>query len=220
MQKKIVSGTFIVLRKVPYLESSLIISGLSPEYGRIDFLIKGERRISKKKSPEVDLFRVFNVEYAEKHSSLLNPLLMEYVKNYDRIAYYPERLTELSTTVNFLLRNEHYGVSCKLVYSALINHLERVIQKSHTSIMYIKLAYLFENGLLSHSLTSSENDGEIRAQAAVKMILAFAVGATDKLNLSLSQEYSSRLEKWIESLCASGDIFDSSSGIKQDKFTV
>ena len=35
--------TYIILRKIPFQDSSLIVSGLSPEFGRLDFLLRGAR---------------------------------------------------------------------------------------------------------------------------------------------------------------------------------
>ena len=42
---------YIILRKIPYQESSLIVSGLSPDFGRLDFLLKGARGTGAKKFP-------------------------------------------------------------------------------------------------------------------------------------------------------------------------
>jgi recombinational DNA repair protein (RecF pathway) len=62
---KTVATTIIVLKKIPYQESSLIVSSISAEYGKVDFIVKGARRITKKKQPIVDLFRELNIEYRE-----------------------------------------------------------------------------------------------------------------------------------------------------------
>ena len=45
----LVTTNLIVLRKTPYMETSLIISGLSPDFGKLDLLAKGELKISSKK---------------------------------------------------------------------------------------------------------------------------------------------------------------------------
>ena len=43
--------TYIILRKIPFQDSSLIVSGLSPEFGRLDFLLRGARGTGAKKFP-------------------------------------------------------------------------------------------------------------------------------------------------------------------------
>jgi len=187
------------------MESSLIVSGISPEYGKIDFLIKGERRISKKKSPEIDLFRIFNVEYAEKNSNIFNPLVMEYVRGFDRLAYYPDKLVKLLTITGFLLRNIHYAVSCKSVYSALTNHLERVIQGIASPVMYIKLAYLHENGLLSDSLSFSTSEEERRGRRVIALLLRHIIGERIP-DFDIPDEYMNKLEEWVDSLCLANHI--------------
>ena len=204
MHRKIISTNFVVLRKTPYLESSLIISGISPEHGKIDFLIKGGRRISKKNSPEVDLFRVFNIEYAEKSSSIFSPVMMEYVRDFDRIAYYPDKLAELMTMTGFILRNTHYGISCSSVYLTLINYLERVIQKRAFSIMYIKFAYLHENGLLNDDLTLFIED-VLRSRKVIGQLLQDIRGEK-VIDFDISKEYLSKVEQRVDSLCLANHI--------------
>jgi recombinational DNA repair protein (RecF pathway) len=49
MKKKFTRTNLIVLRKTQYLESSLVIAGLpSPELGRIDVIVKGAKKFTKK----------------------------------------------------------------------------------------------------------------------------------------------------------------------------
>lgn len=202
MHKKVLHTEFTVLRKTPYMESSIIVSGLSPEFGKLDLLIKGDRRISKKKSPEIDLFRVYAVEFVEKTSSIINPLLIEFIREHDKVALYPERLNELFRAASFLLKNEHYNIHCPMVYSALGKYLERFSRNEVASLMHLKLVYLHENGLLPHTLTSSSQEDEARAKAALRLLFDYAIGATGQLHLSLNSEYGLSLERWIDSLCS------------------
>ena len=55
--------TYIILRKIPFQDSSLIVSGLSPEFGRLDFLLRGARGTGAKKFPYAELFRELAIEF-------------------------------------------------------------------------------------------------------------------------------------------------------------
>ena len=54
---------YIILRKIPFQESGLIVSGLSPEFGRLDFLLKGVRDTGAKKFLYAELFRELSIEF-------------------------------------------------------------------------------------------------------------------------------------------------------------
>ena len=48
------AGTFktryMILRKTPFRDTSLVVAGVSADYGRLDFVLKGARAISTKSS--------------------------------------------------------------------------------------------------------------------------------------------------------------------------
>jgi len=70
IQDEIIETEFLVLRKTPYAETSLIVAGISPDAGRLHFLIRGARRLGKKQFPTVDLFRVLAVQYRAPRGEL------------------------------------------------------------------------------------------------------------------------------------------------------
>ena len=61
----LISSQFIVLDKRPYRESALITTGISPDYGRMSFVIHGAQKISEKSTPVVDLYRELNIEFKD-----------------------------------------------------------------------------------------------------------------------------------------------------------
>ena len=55
----------LILRHTPFQESSLIVSGISPDAGRLDFLLKGARGLGKKKFPPSCFLFNFVVPFPE-----------------------------------------------------------------------------------------------------------------------------------------------------------
>ena len=58
MSVEITSTPLIVLSKSPYRESSLIVTGISPDYGRVQLLCNGAQKISGKDYVLVDIFHI------------------------------------------------------------------------------------------------------------------------------------------------------------------
>ena len=82
--------TYIILRKIPFQDSSLIVSGLSPEFGRLDFLLRGARGTGAKKFPYAELFRELAIEFRppKLHSpgTMCNLTSHELIASFDSIA--------------------------------------------------------------------------------------------------------------------------------------
>ena len=54
---------YMILRKTPFRDTSLVVAGISAEHGRLDFVLKGARAIGKKQFPTADVFREFLLEF-------------------------------------------------------------------------------------------------------------------------------------------------------------
>lgn len=200
MLNKIVSTRYIVLRKTPYMESSLIVSGISPSHGRIDLIVKGARKISTKASPEIDLFRIFNIQFLDRGKSLISPLVIEYVRNFDKLATKVEEFGKILRLVPFILNNIHYPVRCQFLLDALIKHLERVINGERTYDWLIKLAYIHENGLLPHNLTISNLlKEEESARRFINSLLNYANGTGEFPKVP--DMYLLGFESWLSNMC-------------------
>lgn len=200
---QLVRTEFIVLRKTAYQESSLIVSGLSPDVGKIDFILKGARRISKNSFPEVDYFRVFLVSFYDKSKKLIPPVTLELLKTHDALANLPEKFTEAFKIVPFLMRNKHYGVSCPVLYKSLLRYIDSSLKNKQYPRFFIKLAYLYENGLLPEELAHSREDQK-RNKNFLSLLIKHIIN--DKEFPTLTENYCLKLEKWIELLCASNDL--------------
>ena len=95
----------IILKKIPYKESSLIVSGLSSEFGRLDFVAKGAEKISKKKFPAIDLFRIVSIEFNPDKDFLQSVYKAEIIENFDAIAESSASFKEACAIAAFVLKN-------------------------------------------------------------------------------------------------------------------
>jgi DNA repair protein RecO len=205
---KTISTKIIALKKTAYQESSLIISSISAEYGKIDFVVKGARRISKKEQPIVDIFRELAVEFRETRSGLNNPQSLDLVEEYDKIALNPSVFIEVSRLASFLLRNIYPHVPCNRVYSAFKNLLRKSADGSIKTFDFtlLKLVFLFENGFLpAHFETNSDSSfqytvEEKKQHKFLNRLISYAEG--NILNIPvLSTEYQNKFSDWVINQC-------------------
>ena len=196
---KTLTSNFIVLKKTPYQESSLIISAISSEYGKLSFVVKGARRITKTKQPIVDIFRELNIEFKESKNELYTPINIELISNFDKIALKPKIFLDILKTSNFLLKNTYSHIQCPKTYSAFKTLLIKASNTNFNSfeISLLKLVFLYENGLLPDFF---EKDTENRQQIFLKKIIAYAEGKIQSIP-HLSKEYQDKFSNWILSLC-------------------
>lgn len=200
---QLVSTEFIVLRKTAYQESSLIISGLSPSAGKIDFILKGARRISKNAFPEIDYFRVFLVSFYDRNKTLIIPTTFELLKTHDALARVPEKFTEAFGIVPFIMRNKHYGVPCPVLYKSLLRYIDSLIKNKRYQQFFVKLAYLYENGLLPEELAYSKEDQKRNKNFILLLINHILDGSEFPI---LTENYYLKLERWINSLCVAVEL--------------
>ena len=101
--------TYIILRKIPFQDSSLIVSGLSPEFGRLDFLLRGARGTGAKKFPYAELFRELTIEFRppKLHSpgTMCNLTSHELIASFDSIALRIENYLRMCAYAAFLLKH-------------------------------------------------------------------------------------------------------------------
>ncbi len=201
----------IVLKKVPFQESSLIISGLSAEHGKLDFLIKGAFRTGKKKFPAVDLFREIQADYRDQHHRLQSLYKVELVKAFDNVAANPQNYLEACATARFVLKNIHPGVESPELYQALHTALDRwsgsapdVKQFPHPKAIgaLVKLAFLDEHGMLPEQLHQAAPDNHSLDQQRELLDKLINAAAGSSPPPELPETYWHKLDKWINALCS------------------
>ncbi len=148
---------YLVLSKKPYSETSLLVFGLSPDCGRLDFIAKGARRYGGKKFPVLDVFRCFSVQYASSKNSL---------KTW--------READLETDFAVLAQDtETYRSACWLAGFALANCLpEQPVPRFYQALKNA-FGYLTQLVLNAKQAGQSEDAGGRRAAAVVACLIVF-----------------------------------------------
>ena len=63
----IISAPFIILDKRPYRESGLMLGGITPDYGKVSYILYGGQSFSKS-APQADIFREVEIEFEDDGS--------------------------------------------------------------------------------------------------------------------------------------------------------
>lgn len=189
---------YLILRKTPFQESSLIVSGLSPAYGRLDFLLKGARSAGRKKFPAAGLFRELAVSFRDRTRSgaLLYPVTRELKRTHDAIADRPDNYLLLCAYAQFLLRHIRPMTELPLTYRALALALDRLAAPDGNAFQAAaaELVFLRECGLVPDA-----PQDDPRRSKALEQFLAYAL-APDAPAPGFTAAYRAKLTAWVHSL--------------------
>ncbi len=202
---------YMILRKTPFQESGLIVAGISPVYGRLDFLWKGGRRIGAKKFPEAGLFREFAIEFRDpgnRSGGLLGMSSCEMIGVHDRIAGDLENYLTVCDQASFLLRHSRPMLEMPLAYGAFRNMLLHLEGGESNCIwrMLVKLAFLYEGGLIPEGRTEDWGNEHFLSDSGrsevLRRLIAFASGEENGEGIKeFSPGYVRRLSSWVDALC-------------------
>jgi len=157
---EIVETEFLVLRKTPYSNTSLVIAGLAPDRGQVHLLVRGARRFGKRRFPVVDLFRVLRIQYRPSRAGLASLRSAELKEDFSAISRSPERFATAGSLARFALDNTHQGLASPLFFSAFRNALRRLAETGPSVstaadhalmdgvVVCVLLVFLAEHGLL------------------------------------------------------------------------
>ncbi len=196
----VVSTQLIVLSKQPYRESSLLLSGLSPDFGRLNLVANGAQKLSAKNFPAVDLFRELEVEFDDAGKSDLHTARrLELAAEFDAIAADPRHFRMAGRIGSFLLKNAVPNVPLPYTYDAFKSVLSQLCTPSGTPgcwnmvqcSVVIKTAYLYENGLLPEASDPRQNDFLENLVAA---------GIENSALPACRPDYWKTLNEWLSSL--------------------
>lgn len=201
MKQQLWKSDYIILRKIPFQESSLIVSGLSPAFGRLDFLLKGARSQHTRKFPYAGLFRVMSVEFHEKNSSSTLYYLKNHhpLQDFDAIAGNLEHYLAACEYAAFLLKHTRSMLEMPLSYQALLHALGRLCSPRGTlfDLSAAELVFLYESGVLPE-----DPSGDTRNSATLQQILNYAL-TPESPPPPFRDEYKQKLMQWIRELSAS-----------------
>ena len=207
MSNSLVTTDVIVLRKMPYQESSLILGTLSAEFGRIDLIAKGARKLSKKHFPAFDLFREVQVTFPHNgKDNLHNATNAELIQSNDSLANIPESFETAIKIADFILKNSAPDLPSPLLYDAMRNILRNwALQgdkqefpwtRQQCSVI-IKTSYLYENGLLP-DLGEPETKQSYQQQQIIESIIE--CGNEGAQLPKLDNFWWLQLNKWLNQL--------------------
>ena len=157
-----------MLDRRPYRESALIASGLSPDYGKISFVLHGAQKVSEKNFPVADLFRELEIEFNDDGNpkELYTAKSVEMLSSFDNIANDSRSFKMAGRIASFLLKNSPPNLPQPYTYDSLRSVLANLAQldcgHGHWTLeqcaVVIKSAYLCENGLLPETRNETQND--------------------------------------------------------------
>ncbi len=186
---------YIVLRKQEYGERSLIISGISPDYGRLDFMLRGAVGGVKRAYPNVDIFRLLHISFVPGEDSMGRLKSAELIENFDALAQdYPSYETAMWIS-SFSLLNAMPMLQQPLYSNAVEVALRRLANKKHLShetiLTGVCITFLYESGWLTHAL----QDDNSKEQC--KVLLEMASGKDAPL---LSDDCWRQQLEWCKSM--------------------
>ena len=188
---------YIILRKTPFRESSLIVSGITPEYGRLDFILRGGASIKNKAFHAAGLFRELHVEFKTKGDDFngLQPAVKtELITNYDSIAENIPGYFAACELSPMLLANTAPLIPIPETYKAVKYFFGAVLRgekpEPYESLVWLML--LYESGELP------PQDG--RAGEFLVSLLE-RVSHGDAMPPNIPQSYWEKLADWRKVVC-------------------
>ena len=150
-------GTFktryMILRKTPFRDTSLVVAGISADHGRLDFVLKGARAIGKKQFPTADVFREFLLEFrpSRRAESMPTAVAMDLTAAHDGIAQSMDCYLAACSFAAETLRRAQPMLEMPLAwqaFSVMLTRMERTLSPQ-IPLMLARLAVLREHGFLS-----------------------------------------------------------------------
>lgn len=164
----IVAAQFIVLDKRPYRESALLCAGISPDCGKMAFVIHGAQKITEKKFPEADLFRELDLEYDDdgQGKELYTARNVSLSGNFDTIADNAKHFKMAGAIGSFILKNSAPGLPQPYTYDSLRSVLSNLagqdcgheLWSMEQCAVVIKTAFLYENGMLPEPQSEGQSE--------------------------------------------------------------
>ena len=149
--------TVIVLRKTIIRESDLMVSAVSPDWGRMELVCYGAQSVSGKKFPVLDCFNELEIGFEPSEKSPAKLTDAELITSFAPVADRLDIFRLAGKIGNFVLKNSAPELPMAIVYDTLRHVLGNLaINASGREALWspeacgavIKLACLQENGLL------------------------------------------------------------------------
>ena len=147
---------YMILRKTPFRDTSLVVAGISADHGRLDFVLKGARAIGRKQFPTADVFREFLIEFRPSRRTESMPTLvsMDLTASHDGIAQSMDCYLAACSFAAETLRRAQPMLEMPLTwqaFSVMLTRMERTFSPK-IPLMLARLAVLREHGMLSDAV--------------------------------------------------------------------
>ena len=144
---------YMILRKTPFRDTSLVVAGISADHGRLDFVLKGARAIGKKQFPTADVFREYLLEFrpARRAESMPTLVSLDLTVSHDGIAQSMDCYLAACSFAVETLRRAQPMLEMPLTwqaFSVMLTRMERTLSP-RIPLMLARLAVLREHGMLS-----------------------------------------------------------------------
>ena len=172
-----------------------MVAGISADYGRLDFVLKGARAIGKKQFPTADVFREFLLEFrpSRRAESMPSLVSMDMTASHDGIAQSTDCYLAACAFAAETLRRAQPMLEMPLVwqaFSVMLTRMERTLSPK-IPLMLARLAVLREQGFLS---------GIMPYRELIAPLFRCAVEA-DAPWPDVDETALSRIDSWIETRC-------------------
>ena len=186
---------YMILRKTPFRDTSLVVAGISSDHGRLDFVLKGARAIGKKQFPTADVFREYLLEFrtARRAESMPTLVSLDLTASHDDIAQSMDCYLAACSFAAETLRRAQPMLEMPLTwqaFSVMLTRMERTLSPQ-IPLMLARLAVLREHGFLS---------GVVPYPELVAPLFRCAVEADASLP-ELDETTLNRIVSWIETRC-------------------
>lgn len=196
MSVEITSTPLIVLSRTPFRESSLIVVGISPDYGKLQLVCNGALKNAAAGGVTADLFRELSVEFTQSRSSLLTLREMELISANDKLADSPVNWRLAGKMAAFLLANVKEDLPMPYTYdsfSSVLKHLSGTTPEEERwtpmqCAVVLKTAFLCENGLLPRNTDE-------KSTAFLENVVA--AGIDNSTLPRCPREYWAKLNDWL-----------------------
>jgi len=157
--------TYMILRKTPFRDTSLIVAGISPDFGRLDFMLRGARSIGKKSFPIAGVFREYSISFRPSSASggMSSLVSMELLATHDRLAESMACYLAACDMASMLIRIAPPMLEIPYIwkaFSVMLSRMERT-GTPEPARMLARLVCLKEHGGLSEFVPFAETLPEL-----------------------------------------------------------
>ncbi len=209
------STEVIILRITPYKESGIIAAGLSPDFGKVEFISHSGQKSGGTSTPALDLYRHLQLSFkapaAEKDGALGTATEFELIDEFSNLPRKVENLNFAAKISRFILRNTIYESPMPLLFDTLrqiFGQLSIADVSSGTwtlrhCAVLLKLTFLYESGLLPEP----ENLPPEAVQKVMAMYERLIECAVDGSPLPpAGDQYYAQLDNYLNALIAANNL--------------